>query len=256
MLRLYADFFVEALFEMHELEAKWIPNDVLIPEPSAVAGKLSALQLACAEHGLKITEQKCVRIMEKCTTNPVTYRAIVGDLKELRERLEDELRSHVFFHLTPQEAEIYEKPVLHWNTVITRFPKTKTDIEDSSKCFAFGMYAAAVFHILLVAEYGIVELGKLFLPAGGRPGWGDLERLEKISDKKFEDKTPFEKKHSNFLKSLMPLAFGIKDAWRHKLSHVDNKIVWVETDFSARTADEIITTTRGFMRGLAKDLPA
>jgi hypothetical protein len=240
---------------MHEMEAQFSPTDNPIPIPEAVASSLVALRMEAGQHRLTSTEQKCTRIMDKCHAQPVTYREIVADLKDLRERLEDELKGHLFFHLTPQEAELHEQPTHGWHTVITRFPKAKTDIEDSSKCLAFGMYAASVFHILLVAEFGVIEVAKLFKVEGDKPGWGALERLEKINKKDWKDKSSLEQQHSEFLKNLTPLALAIKDSWRHKISHAENKLTWVGTDFSQRTADEIITATRGFMRRIAQDLP-
>jgi hypothetical protein len=48
---------------------------------------------------------------------------------------------------------------------------------------------------------------------------------------------------------------AIKDSWRHKISHVENKLNWMDTDFSPQVAVEIISATRGFMRRLATDMP-
>lgn len=255
MLRLYADFFVQAVCEMYECEAKWHPNDGYIPGPSAVAGKLSSLQAMLMEHGLLNTAQKCGRVMYKCQTERVTFREAVADLKDIRERLEDELRAECFMHLSPSEAMAYNLPLKDWDQVITRFPKVRHDIEESSKCVAFGRYAAAVFHALLVAEYGIVELCRVLLPGEKKPGWNALERLERITLKKPQDRTPLETKHLDLLRSTAPLAHAIKDSWRHKITHVDNKLQWDDTDFGPEVTDEIIKATRGFMRRLASDLP-
>lgn len=255
MLRFYADFFIAAFGEAVDMESNWRPIDRAIPIPAAVAASLTSLQLHSLECGLTSTAQKCARIMEKCHAQPITYREIVSDLKELRERLEDELRSHVFISLSLKEGEWYEKPDNEWNEVIHRFYKLRHDIEESSKCFALARYAAAVFHALLVAEFGVIKVAELFGVAGDKPGWGALDRLQRINDKKWNDKTPLEQQHADFLKSLLPLAFAIKDSWRHKLSHIDNKLEWMDTDFSPRVAGEIISATRGFMRRLAADLP-
>jgi hypothetical protein len=255
MLRLYADMFVQALFEMHAMEAKWHPNDGIIPDPNTVAAHLVGLQMECAQHGLSNTAQKCGRIMEKCHSSRPTYREIVGDLKELRERLEDELQSEVFLHLSPQEGRLYEMPAEEWKPVIVRFFKLRHDIEECSKCFALGRHGASVFHVMLVAEYGVIQVANLFEVAGDKPGWGALDRLQKINDKNWKDKTPLEQQHSKFLENLLPLAFAMKESWRHKMDHVANKIEWMDTDFSPEVANEIISATRGFMRRLATDLP-
>jgi hypothetical protein len=255
MLRLYADMFAQALFEMHEMEVKWPPSDRPIPAPEVVAAKLVGLEMESLQHGLSNTAQKCGRIKHKCHSSRPTFREIVADLKELRERLEDELQTELFLHLSTQEGRLYEMPDEEWKSVVSRFSKVRHDIIECSKCFALGRYGAAVFHVMLVAEYGIIQVASLFGVAGDKPGWGALDRLQRINDKQWNDKTPAEQEHSKFLENLLPLAFAMKESWRHKLNHVANKIEWMDTDFSPEVASDIISATRGFMRRLATDLP-
>jgi hypothetical protein len=128
-------------------------------------------------------------------------------------------------------------------------------LKECSKCFALGHHAAAIFHVMLVAEFGVIETAKVFKVEGDRPGWGALDRLLRISDKKWADKSPLEQTHSEFLANLVPLALAIKNSWRHKISHVDNKLEWMDTDFGPDVAKDIVSATRGFMRKLATDLP-
>ena len=78
------------------------------------------------------------------------------------------------------------------------------DIEESSKWFALERYSAALFHILLVAEFGVIEAAKLFGAQGDKPGWGALDRLQRINDKKWDDKTPLEQQQAEFLRNLLP----------------------------------------------------
>jgi hypothetical protein len=177
------------------------------------------------------------------------------DLRELRRRVEDDLKSEVFMHLSIQEAALYNYPNREWEQVIQRFPETQIDIEECSKCFALERYGASLFHVLLVAEYGIVKLAKLLGVAGDKPGWGALGRLEKIAQKPYRDRSPLEQQHSSVLDGMMPFAHSIKNEWRHKISHVENKLQWQDTDFSPKMAGHIISAVRGFMDKLASDLP-
>lgn len=81
------------------------------------------------------------------------------------------------------------------------------------------------------------------------------KRLEKILAKPFKDRSPLEQKHSELLNNIVPLTNAIKDSWRHKISHIQNKLDWLDTDFNSQLAAEIISATRGFMRRLAQELP-
>jgi hypothetical protein len=55
---------------------------------------------------------------------------------------------------------------------------------------------------------------------------------------------------------MMPFAHSIKNEWRHKINHMENRLVWLDTDFSPQMAGDIINAVRGFMHKLATELPA
>lgn len=167
----------------------------------------------------------------------------------------DECSLRLYFSFDPSEAETYLNPMKDWEPIIARFPKMRNNVIESSKCMALERYGAAVFHILLVAEYGVIEVATLMDMQGDKPGWGSLKRLNGILLNPYPQRSPFEQQHSKLLESVVPLTTVIKDNWRHKLDHADNQIVWMETDFSAQVAEEIIAATRGFMRKLSEGLP-
>ena len=101
----------------------------------------------------------------------------------------------------------------------------------------------------------MIQVAKLLQVEGDKPGWGALKRLSELIKEPFPQRTALAQKHTKLLENVVPLAIVIKDSWRHKLDHVDNQIVWVDTDFSPEVAGEIISATRAFMRKLAKELP-
>jgi len=255
MLRLYADMFIKTFWGLSEIEGKWHRSDGKIPIPQALAAAIVNLDVLCQHHGLTHTAQKCARVRQECQTVGMSYRDGVTALKEIRERLEDELHSRLFLQVPQESVKAYIDPLEGWKEVTARFHKTRTDIEDSSKCFALEMYSASVFHVLLVAEFGVIEVAKLLNAEGDKPGWSALDRLERIHKKSYQDKTPLEKEYTALLGNVFPLAIAMKDAWRHKISHVENKLSWLETDFSRRTAEEIISAARGFMVRLATGMP-
>jgi hypothetical protein len=264
MLRFYAEFFIEECAKLNAIENKCKAVALVKPIEIAPPGRCNEVfvevgmfAMTCVEHELTSTASKCGRISQTLAERNMraTFTELSQWLAELRERLEDDLQNELFLHLLPTDADRYEHSTRGWDGTIRRFWKVKHDIEESSKCFSLARYAAAVFHIMLVAEFGVIEVARLFQVEGDKPGWGCLEKLGKLNDKKWADKSPLEQQHAQFLKDLLPLAFAMKDSWRHKLSHVDNKIVWMDTDFSPEVASDIITTTRGFMERLSVDLP-
>jgi hypothetical protein len=177
------------------------------------------------------------------------------NISRVAQTIADECSLHVYFSLDPSEAGMYFDPTEGWEPVIARFDEVRNNVIESAKCMALERYGAGVFHILLVAEYGVIQVAKLMSVQGDKPGWASLKRLNDILLKPVPQRSPFEQQHSKLLESVVPLTTVFKDNWRHKLDHVDNQIVWIDTDFSKNAAEEIIAAARGFMRKLASDLP-
>lgn len=173
----------------------------------------------------------------------------------LSNNLEKEMSLRMYFALSVDSHERYSQPLAGWEEVVSRWPKTTLDVEECSRCFAFERYAAAIFHILLVAEFGVIQVGDLLQVSGDRPGWGCVARLQSILGKKFADRSVLQQQHSKLLEEIVPMMVAVKDSSRHKISHVDNRLVWLDVDFSPNIASEVIGSVRGFMRRLAKELP-
>lgn len=192
--------------------------------------------------------------METEKTNLLNERMYVL-LRELRERWEDDLQTRHFLALNSKEAKQYQNPTRDWEPITSRFAKTRYNIEESARCYALQRYGAAVFHICLVAEYGVIQVAKLLKVEGDKPGWGSLKRLQNLIKEPYPKRTPLAQQHSKLLENTVPLAIVVKDSWRHKLEHVENQIIWLDTDFSPSVAEEIISAARGFMRKLAQELP-
>jgi len=181
---------------------------------------------------------------------------MLNRLREVRNTVTNEMESVVLMVIRPEHAGWYESPERNWEDAIARWPKIRIDVEEMGRCFACDRHAGAIFHALLIAEFGLIKVCDLFQCSGDKPGWSCLERLQHIRDKKPDARTETETRHFKFLEDTLPLLQTVKDSWRHKISHVDNRLVWLDTDFSAQVAEEIIFAIRGLMRRLAHDLPA
>jgi hypothetical protein len=72
--------------------------------------------------------------------------------------------------------------------------------------------------------------------------------LKKIIDKKYDQRTEFEKKHSPFIEQMQGTVQALKNAWRNKISHArGQRLLLVDSEFTPDTAEEIMTATRSFM---------
>jgi len=168
-----------------------------------------------------------------------------------------EMKRTLFMYIPQERARFYLEPLKDWEAVTTRWPKTIHDIEEAAKCFACDRFDASVVQMMLVAEYGALEIGKLLEINDPKLGWPRVStELKRITAAKFPDLAPLEKKHFALLEQISPLMLAMQNAWRHKVSHADNRLVLLSGEFQPFVVEEIIFATRAFMRRLATDLPA
>ena len=108
-----------------------------------------------------------------------------------------------------------------------------------------------------VVERGVLEM-QVFLKGNidSKAHFGGvLSKLEDMVHKtRFEhipaDLQPF----VPFLRDVLPQLHAIKDAWRDKVAHVDNKIIPIES-FNEEKALEIYEASLALMKKLAVGLP-
>jgi hypothetical protein len=180
---------------------------------------------------------------------------VVSRVEEIHRTIRREMKTMLFVQIPADQTKWFWSKTEDWKTARERWPKLETDIREAAACYVFDRFGASIFHTLLVAEFGVIKLANLFEVAGDKPGWGALDRLEKILKRSYPDRNSVEQQYSKLLEQLLPLLLAIKSAWRDKISHVENKLIWMDTDFSPQMAEEIIVATRGFMRRLAEELP-
>jgi hypothetical protein len=174
----------------------------------------------------------------------------------LRSGLSVELESTLFKSVDASVARMYREPRRDWEEVIERFPDSVSDIEESSKCYALGRYAASVFHSVQVIEHGLLALGEFMELPDPKSGFTAVANaLQRVKDTSYQDRTDFERKHYAFFEQVNGSVHAIKDAWRNKVNHAQGKLVVMTADFSPAVAQEIYIATRAFMRRLATDLP-
>jgi hypothetical protein len=176
-------------------------------------------------------------------------------IRTIKSCYEAELKSMVWFGLS-EGAPYFEEPTKGWDDVIERFG-CGDDVEEASKCFAMARYTASVFHLMRVVERGVLEM-EVFLNRAPDPKahFGSvISKLEDLVQKNKFDQVPAHlRSYLSFMREVLPQVHAVKDAWRDKVSHVDNKIVPVGT-FSEEKALEVYSATRSLMKKLSSGLP-
>jgi hypothetical protein len=262
MLELHARYFVHSLtrFAAYEIKCGQESEGNLVT-PVALTQlhtDIVSFQKECVYYGFKSAAQQCGRIVKSMEDSggKILCRSLQDDLRDLRKRLEDELSSELFFHLSLAEAKFYSSPHDGWDEVTTRFPKAVVDIEECSKCFAFNRYPASVFHAMQVVEHGLIALGKFLELKDPKSGWTAVCReLQRITKGDYSKLSPNEKKHFPFLEQVHATTEALKNAWRNKIDHAMNRLILLPGILNDEIANEIIVASRSFMRRLAAELP-
>lgn len=102
----------------------------------------------------------------------------------------------------------------------------------------------------------LIALGKIIGAADPQTGWNaTTNKLKNILATKYPDRTPFQQQHTQFLGQISATIEALKSAWRNKISHAQDKLVLLTSDFTPDVAEEILFASRSFMRRLATDAP-
>jgi hypothetical protein len=167
-----------------------------------------------------------------------------------------EMKRTLFMYIPRERAHWFLEPLKDWETVTSRYPDTIHDIEEAGKSFACDRFDATVVHMMLVAEFGAMQIGRLLEINDPKLGWPRVsQELKRITSAKFPELNAIEKKHFPFLEQISPLMLAMQNAWRHKVSHAESRLVLLKGEFQPYVAEEIILATRAFMRRLATELP-
>lgn len=174
----------------------------------------------------------------------------------IAQELDRELKRRVCFILPRSSQDTYEHPLNQWERVLDVFHDAREDVEEMNRCLAFGRHAAAVFHVLLAVECGVVELGKFIGVTDRKPGWdATCQKMERVLADGRKNAPRKIKKHFQFLELVNKDMQSMKMAWRNKVNHAAGRLVVMTSDFKPTVAEKIISACHGFMLLMATEGP-
>jgi hypothetical protein len=94
------------------------------------------------------------------------------NLNTLKGVIEDELRTRTFSYIPRHERTILLETQQLWPPVWQKFQSVKGDAELGAEAYAHGLYAACVFHMMLVLERGLASLAAALKVKG--KNWGEI----------------------------------------------------------------------------------
>ena len=210
----------------------------------------------CIEGGFTLPASSLRRLITLLGTPNCTDAKIYELADEINGRLVDEMQFRVFFSLSDREAEYYNRWWEGWEEIISRFPATMSDVEEAVKCFSLSRYTAAIFHSTQVIEVGVIGLGIFLGVNDPKAGWTPVTNsLNMFLKKDYKSLSKIEKQYRNNLEQIHGTIEALKNAWRNKIAHAQGRLLLMGTDFTPDIAEEILLSSRAFMRRLSTDIP-
>jgi len=178
----------------------------------------------CDELGLTLSRNKIAelarRVNEGCQTIEIPRL-----LRELDERIHEELQAEWFFHVAREKVPYLRvMGALYSEILESNFRFAYNELEHAGSCYAFKENTACVFHSMRALDRGLRALAdKLeFLPADYESeNWKNIiDIIEKRIRKMEEEPKGAEKSAKLRFYSALVLEFRyFKDAWRNHVSH-------------------------------------
>lgn len=183
------------------------------------------------------------RIDERLSS-PYLVSQAYADIRDLRSRIDDQLKSRLFLYVPPKMAAFYEAKQLLGSEVESIFPSAIDDIEGAGKCLALGQGTACVMHLMRVMEAGLKGLAKpLGIPYA--PSWESyLTQIQHTISLPRAKKSAKWKRDEPFYRDVSGDLMTVKQAWRNPSMHIIRK-------YSSEEAEEIYRAVKRFMQHLA-----
>jgi hypothetical protein len=174
----------------------------------------------CGQLQLTMTCTAIRRYIAEFDNASVTQIARMAHIKDIEQRLMDELEATLFLCIPRERASYYRNTLLFGGSVADAFPEASFDIEEAGKCFATGRGTGCVFHLMRVMEVFLRYLARL-LKISYAPSWGAyITQIEVRINAKHKTKGVQWKRDEPFFRDILGELTAVKIAWRNPTMHV------------------------------------
>ena len=216
-----------------------------------VREELDALSSIATKLGLLVACRQIADALTLLSATPMRgeQQAIERIANLITRTIETELSARLFYSVRPDLAKYCTDPALFGTDVQTKFVNASFEISEAGKCFAFGRYTAAVFHLMRTMEIGIGAVRQCLkipdpIKAADR-NWGKiLEKIKEEMDRRNDAKQWRSEGDRELSESAYVSLDAVRVAWRNTTMHVENK-------YTDEEAEHIFVAVRGFMKKIA-----
>jgi hypothetical protein len=152
-----------------------------------------------------------------------TTREVVQETEIIKRSMLAGLRARTFFMILPHRfSYMFPKGLLSERT-LEEFPSVAYDIKEAGWCFAAERFSAAVYHLMRIAEYGLVSLAERFgVDEKKRRNWNTaLNQIDKcLNPNKPEYCKDLSKQEEEYFTGAASWLRNVKTAYRNPVSHI------------------------------------
>ena len=187
--------------------------------------------------------------LQKKSRDQEDFQPQADELRDLRDRLQDELASVTAFVLDPADSALMLGAHPFGDEVGQSFPSMTYDIQEAARCLALDRATACVFHLMRVVELALrVFYKSLGLPEPRSRNWEALlQPIREEAQKDPKDRSSAWRANAEFNARTNDRLQAVKDAWRNPTMHVGEK--YTETE-----ARDVYESVARLMRQLAAKL--
>jgi hypothetical protein len=214
-------------------------------------------------------QQRIVDCVEYClvakdilSKSSVDIASISSSLITLKSSILNSLQKKKLLQVSQDHFEFLEEDALFGPAVKSRFPSASRDIKAAGDCFAAECSAAAVFHLMRVAEMGLRSLVRdRRIPLSDKPltdrDWSQVSKKLEIAVfqmraapvTKWPGAEQAKDRQIVFYNDLLQELRPFDEAWKNHVSHPGAAVF-----YNRDQAGEILKRVRSFMQKLATRL--
>ncbi|MGE3830898.1 MAG: hypothetical protein AB7F76_07885 [Parvibaculaceae bacterium] len=262
MLELEAPSFLSAITQLRQIIVVLgpeKPDAITLGDRPLIVAQLDKLNHELNKAGARsaLAASNRLRLRANDPSFEMKHGDVLRSMHDIESRFADHVQDIRLFVLQPAEAALMEsadkllafdgRPVEGFPHA---FPNSALEMEEASKCWAFGRSTAAVFHSMRATECGIKALAAfLDIPdptKAAEKNWGIiLNAIRTKIDQKWPKNGRLPNTVGAEMESLYALLEAIKNPWRNATMHV-------ETIYLPHEAIHIVRCVGMFMLRLAK----
>lgn len=207
---------------------------------------LRELEVLIADMDMPMTKKNIQRLLEIFSKDVEEERVPIL-LEPFLTLARDEFGENLLLTVDSKYANLYDKSIESFGPEVKeKFPSALFDIEEAAKCLALDRWTACVYHLSRIFEIGLVAIARYVKCTDHSPSWKSaLNAIDAAIDIPYEQ-NPYKGK-LDFLRDVRAQIYAVKDAWRNKVAHIEQK-------YTEPEAVRIMNATIGFMQKLATEL--